>query len=273
MDYYSILGIPRTASTDEIKKAYRKKAMQNHPDRGGDVEMFKRINEAYDTLKDPQKKTQYDNPHDPGYSFRSDNFQNGNPFAGSPFENMFRQPSHTPRNRDIVLEAVIELKDVLLGKVLVMQYRLQTGEIETVTVEVPPGAKTGDTINYQGLGDKGHPRIPRGDLKIRIRVKKHKIWTREDNNLIFKKHINVFDLMLGCVIIIQTLDNKSIRLTIPKGTKPGATFSISGYGIPDLHTKQRGNVYVKIEADIPSIEDDEIITQIQNIRNNLYTKG
>ena len=276
MDYYTILGVPRTATADEIKKAYRKKAMANHPDRGGNAETFKQINEAYDTLKDPAKKSQYDNPHDPGFSFRSQHFDQGNPFAGTPFENMFRQqghPSQTPRNRDIILEARLDLKDVVIGKVLVMQYKLQTGEIETVTVEIPPGAKNGDTINYQGLGDKGHPRLPRGDLQVRIRVKNNKTWIREENNLIIKKSVNVFDLILGCVIIIKTIDDKSIKLNIPRGTKPGAMFSINGYGIPDLHTRQRGNVYVKIEAEIPSINNDDIIKEIQSIRDKLYTKG
>lgn len=276
MDHYSILGVPRTATPDEIKKAYRKLAMQYHPDRtGGDDKKFKQINEAYETLKDPAKRHQYDNPYNPGFSFNSNQ---GNPFAGSgsPFDYMFEHnfyPGQTPRNKDIILKAEIDLADTLTGKVLVMQYRLQTGEIETVTIDVPAGAKDGDTINYQGLGDKGNNRYPRGDLKVRIKVKTNKVWLREHNNLITKKSVNVFDLMLGCVIMIKTIDNRTVKLNIPKGTKPGTTFSITDYGIPDLHTKKKGNLYIKIEADIPNIDDQLLLSEIEDIRNKIYTRN
>ena len=113
--------------------------------------------------------------------------------------------------------------------------------METVTVDVPAGAKHGDTIQYEGLGDNGHPRYPRGNLHVKIRVIKNRSWQRDQDNLFTKKPINVFDLLLGCVIIITTLDNKKLELKIPQGTKPGAKFSIPGYGLPNMQTRQRGN--------------------------------
>ena len=76
---------------------------------------------------------------------------------------------------------------------------------------------------------------------VQIRVIKNRSWQRDQDNLITKKPINVFDLLLGCVIIITTLDNKKLELKIPQGTKPGAKFSIPGYGLPNMQTRQRGN--------------------------------
>lgn len=271
MDYYTILGVPRTATPEEIKKAYKRKSMQHHPDRGGSQDEFVKVQQAYEVLSNSDKRSAYDNPN-PGFSFNSQDFRGQNPFAGSPFEHMFGQgfqQSRTPRNRDITLAANISLKEVITGKNLIMQYRLNSGKLETATVDIPPGAKSGDTIRFQGLGDDGNPRFPRGDLHVRLKVSKQKNWERDNNNLITKKSVNIFDLMLGCAIIVQTLDNKQVKITIPKGTKPGQIFSVSGYGVPDLNTGRRGNLYVNIEANIPVIEDQDILNSILELKNKI----
>jgi DnaJ-class molecular chaperone len=272
MDYYSILGVPKNASEQDIRKAYKKKSMQHHPDRGGNEEEFKRVNEAYQTLRDPAKRQQYDNPG-PNFSFNAGDFQNGrNPFAGSPFEDIFRNNMHrgqTPRNRDITVEAKLELKEVLTGKNLLIQYQLSSGKLETVSVDVPPGARHGDAINYQGLGDSGNPRYPRGDLHVRIKINKTRGWDRDGDNLITKISTNVFDFLTGGVIIVNTLDSKRIELKIPKGTNPGTTFSIPGYGIPNLNTGRRGNIYVSVEARIPNITDTNLLNKIEELKNEL----
>jgi DnaJ-class molecular chaperone len=275
MDHYSILGVPKTATPEEIKQAYKKKVKEHHPDRGGDEEHFKRINEAYEILSNSDKRTVYDNPN-PGFNFTSQDFGQGfNPFANSPFGDVFGQQfgfNRTPRNRDITLAASLDLADVITGKSLIMQYTLNSSKLETVTVDVPAGAKHGDTIRYQGLGDDGHGRYPRGDLLVKIKVNKKKDWERDGNNLITRRTINVFDLMLGCAILVITLDGKTVNLKIPKGTRSGQIFSINGYGVPDLNTKQRGNLYVEIQAEIPKLDDEAILKEIETLRNKLYTK-
>ena len=175
----------------------------------------------------------------------------------------------TPRNKDITLQADIDLSDVLIGKNLIIQYQLQSGRVETVTVDVPPGAKHGDTIQYEGLGDNGHPRYPRGNLLVRIKVKKTKNWERDHDNIISKKTINVFDLLLGCVIIIVTLDNKQLELKIPQGTRPGTKFSIPSYGLPNMQTGKRGIMFITIDAEMPKISDDAILNKIQQLKNEI----
>ena len=274
MDYYSILGVNRNATPEEIKKAYRKLAMQHHPDRGGDHNKFAQINSAYEVLSNSDKKNAYDNPQPQGFNFNSGHFNNGgNPFGGTPFEHMFgqgfNQQRHTPRNRDITVQADISLIDVLTGKNLIIQYHLSSGRIETVTVDVPPGAKHGDTIQYQGLGDEGNPRFPRGNLQVRIRVNKTKNWDRDQDNLFTKKVVNIFDLLLGCVIIIETIDDKHLELKIPQGTKPGIKFSIPGYGLPNMQTGKRGIMFITIDAEIPKITDDAILDRIKQLKNEI----
>ena len=271
MDYYKLLGVARNATPEEIKKAYRKLAMQHHPDRGGNHNKFAEINSAYDVLSNSDKKDAYDNPQP---NFNQQHQGNHNPFGGSPFEHMFgqgfAQQRQSPRNRDINVQANIDLLDVLSGKNLIIQYQLSTGRTETVTVDVPPGAKHGDTIQYQGLGDEGHPRYPRGNLLVRISIGKTKHWDRDVDNLITKKVINVFDLLLGCVIIITTLDNKQLELKIPQGTKPGTKFSIPGYGLPNMQTGRRGIMFITIDAEMPKITDTAILDKIQQLKNEIH---
>jgi|SaaInlV_125m_DNA_1040241.scaffolds.fasta_scaffold11891_4 curved DNA-binding protein len=291
MDYYSTLGVSKNASDKELKQAYKKASMQHHPDRGGDEAKFKQINEAYSTLKDPQKRGMYDHQQNGGgqaFNFNQQNqsgfeevmrqanaqYGGGNPFGGSPFQDIFGKQHHqhqsrTPRNRDITLEAKIELSDVLTGKNLIIQYALSNRNLETVNVEVPAGAREGDTINYQGLGDNGDPRFPRGDLHVKIRVRKHSNWARDGDNLIAKIGTNLFDFLTGGVIIVKTLDSKEIKVSIPQGTHPGQVFNIPGYGIPNLRTGKRGNVYVTVNANIPKITDTHLLNKIAQLKNEL----
>jgi curved DNA-binding protein len=274
MDYYTTLGVAKNASDKELKQAYKKASMQHHPDRGGDEAKFKQINEAYSTLKDPHKRGMYDHQQTAGQGgFGFNQQQPNNPFGGTPFEHMFGQgfgrQRHTPRNKDITVQADISLVDVLTVKDLIIQYHLSNGTIQTVNVDVPQGAKHGDTIQYEGLGDVGHPKYPRGNLHVRIKVSKNRTWQREQDNLFTKKSVNVFDLLLGCVIIITTLDNKQLEMKIPRGTKPGVKFSIPGYGLPNMQTRQRGVLFVELETEIPVINDTAILNKIQQIKNEI----
>jgi curved DNA-binding protein len=272
MDYYSILGVGRNASQDEIKRAYRKLAMKHHPDRGGDTQTLAQINEAYDTLKDPAKRQQYDNPQ-PRFDT---SHMNQNPFGQSGFDDIFtsmfghqhRRPRQ-PRNNDITLAADIDLVDVIKGKTLILSYRLASGKTETVEVDIPSGAKHGDAVKFQGLGDDANPRFPRGDLLVKIRLRRTRGWDRDGNNLITSQIVDVFDLVLGTVTIIETLDGRKVKLNIPKGTKPGQVFSIPEYGIPDLNTRQKGHLYVKIEARIPNIKDPKLIARLKELQDEI----
>ena len=284
-DFYNILGVSKQASDAELKKAYKKASMKHHPDRGGDEEQFKKVNEAYATLKDPSKRQMYDqygtaDPQQAGpqgfnFNFNSNDFAGGNPFAGTPFDGMFAngspfgQQRRQPRNQDMRIAANVNLKDIVVGKSMIAQLQLGSGRVETINIDIPPGAKDGDTIQYEGLGDDRHSELRRGNLHVIIQVSPTTGWERRNNDLITRKVINLFDLLLGCVIIIQTLDNRNVRLTVPPGTNPGQRFSIPQYGIPDINTKRRGNIYVIIDVQTPKITDESLLNKIQQLRDEI----
>lgn len=270
MDYYSLLGVGKSATQDEIKRAYRKLAMKHHPDKGGDPAQFQKIQEAYDTLGDQQKRQQYDNPQ-PDFSFRTNT--SGNPFQGTPFGDFFDQfaqghphARQRMKNRDINVNSIIGLADVLTGKSEMVRYNLSDGRTEHVRVEIPAGARDGDTIRYDRLGDHSDPRLPRGDLYVKIRVRAPRGWDRDGNNLVTKIRVDIFDIILGTSVNFTSLDNKTIKLKIPAGTQPGTVLNVRGYGVPDLRTGRRGNVYVQVEADMPRQLSTEAAQRIQELQ-------
>ena len=263
MDYYSILGVSKNAAPQDIKKAYRKLAAQHHPDRGGDADKFKQVQEAYDTLGDPAKRQQYDNPQ-PQFQFNTGNMGG--------FEDVFshfgfRTQGHRNPNKDVTIAAEIDLEDVLYGKNLIASYRLKNGREESVEIQIPPGIQDGQQIRYQGLGDDMFREFPRGNLNVIIRVRPHKVWQNINNNLVAEKTISAFDAMLGTSVIIETLDKKKISLKVPAGTQPETTFSVSGHGLLQRNGR-RGNAHIIIKIEIPKLseEDKETIKHIsQNI--------
>ena len=283
MDYYSTLGINKNASQEEIKKAYKKQSMAHHPDRtGGDDSKFKEINEAYQTLNDPQKKQMYDQfgTADPRqHQYRSGDFEfnfNGSPFGGMDdiFDQMFGgggSPFGRQRrasNRPINVAVDITLEDVLQGKTIGMEIQLPTGRTKVVTVDIPQGVEHGQTIRYRGMGEQNIPNIPAGDLNVQIRIRNHPRYQRYGDNILCEAKVNAWDLMLGGKTVIQTLDNKNIEINIPSGTQPDTVLSCKGEGLPNMSTKLRGNLQIKIKADIPRYNEEQR-NKLRNIKNGI----
>lgn len=263
MDYYSILGVAKNASQDDIKKAYRKLAAKHHPDRGGNEQQFKQVQEAYDTLGDISKRQQYDNPQ-PQFQFNTSNMGGFEDI----FSNFgFRTQGHRNPNKDITIAAEIDLEDVLYGKNLIASYRLRNGREESVDIQVPPGIIDGQQIRYQGLGDDMFKEFPRGNLNVIIKIRPHHLWKNMNNNLVAEKTISAFDAMLGCNLIVETLDGKKISLKIPAGTQPNTTFSISGHGLL-LRNGRRGNAHVIVKIEIPKLSDNDKETIKKLNQNN-----
>lgn len=263
MDYYSTLGVTKNASQDEIKKAFKKMSMKHHPDRGGDETKFKQINEAYQTLSDPQKRAEYDNPQ-PQFRFNS-NHPFEDIFGGFGFNGYQRQ---RVKNRDVQISYTLDLQDCFYGRGTTITYKLPSGKSETLDVRIPPGVKTGDIVRVQGYGDDSHPQLPRGDLLVRIRLRIPEGWDVNGLDLITSKRVSIFDLLLGTEVIIDIPDGKSINLKVPKGSQSGTTFSITGHGLPN-NAGKRGKIYVKIFGDIPKIEDEDLLNKIKDIRSSL----
>jgi len=252
MDYYDILGVNKSASDVEIKKAFKEKSMKYHPDRpGGNEEQFKKVNEAYSTLKDPQKRAEYDNPTQR---------MNFNETFGGDFQDIFSQMfggmHRRQRNKDILCTAQIDLVDVIKGKHMDIEYQLPTGTKQTAKVNIPPGIESNVTMRYQGLGDNSFHQLPRGDLLIKIIVNSPRGWARDGFNLLTYVEVDAFDAMLGTKRTIRTLEDKTLQLTIPAGTQPDQIFSITDHGILDYRNGRRGSIYVKIKINVPKLDDN-----------------
>lgn len=279
MDYYTTLGLNRNASQEEIKKAYRKMAMQHHPDRGGDEKKFKQISEAYEILSDPQKKQMVDMGVDPRNQQQGGGFnQNGNfefHFGSGNFEDIFGNfgfggfhQRHVHRNKTISLVVDLTLEDVLHGKNLDAEVSIPGGRKKIINIAIPAGIEEGQQIRYQGMGDNSIPSAPAGDLIVNVRVMPHRTYRREGDNIVVEKYISVWDALLGTKIDITTLDNKSLEITVPSGSQPETVLSCRNEGLPNMRSKLRGNLLVKIKVKIPKITSKNQLDIIQQLKDN-----
>ena len=110
--------------------------------------------------------------------------------------------------------------------------------------------------------------MPNGNLILKVKVGRDPIWQRDGNNIHATRQINVLDFIVGTIIEVVTPTNRKFSLTVPAGTKPGTTFSITGHGIPDVHTKRSGNIHIKLDAKMPILNEQEM-NQIKDIRNGI----
>jgi DnaJ-class molecular chaperone len=261
MDYYNILGVNKNATQDEIKKAYRKLASQHHPDKGGDKSKFQEIQGAYDTLGDPNKRNQYDNPapqgfnqfggFPPGFEDIFSHFGGG----GSPFGDIFGRQQHRPpqRNRTLNLQTTISLEDAFSGKDMVASITLPSGLEQVLEVKIPAGVREGTVLRLAGMGDDTYQNIPRGDLHLTVNIEPHKIYQRQGDDLLRQISISCFDAILGKTLTFETIDNKTLEIIIKAGTQHGQILAVQGYGMPYMgDQRMKGRLLIEIKVTVPT---------------------
>ena len=280
-DYYSVLGINKSASPEEIKRAYRSMAMKHHPDRGGDESKFKQINEAYEILSDPDKKQMVDMGVDPKAQQQGHGgFQQGPfefHFGSGNFEDVFSQfgfgfggrRRQQQRNKTFNINVEVALEEVLTGKDISAEVAVPGGSRKTINISIPPGIQSGQQIRYQGLGDSSIAGVPPGDLIVNVHVRHHPVFRREGINVIVEKRITAWDAMLGVKTRINTLDGKNLEITIPPGTQPDTVLSCRGEGLPSMRSKARGNLLIRISVEIPKNLSADQIRIIEGLRNGV----
>jgi len=265
-DHYTTLGVGRDASPEQIKSAYRKMAAKHHPDRGGDTAAFQNIQAAYETLSDPNKRAQYDQPQPQfhqqpgGFHFHSGGFEDifAQFTGGHPFEHFFGHRAGPVRNRTLNIQTTITLEETFHGKDLVASLQLPTGRDQTINVKIPAGIQEGTTLRLSGLGDDSIPNVPRGDLHLTVSIEPHNKFQRHGDDLHQDLEIDCVDAMLGQTIEIKTIDGKTLEINVAPGIQPGQTLCVSGQGMPKMGDNRfRGHMMLNVRIVIPKNLSDK----------------
>ena len=280
-DYYATLGVPRTATEAELKKAFRKLAREHHPDVAKDKkraeEKFKEINEAYEVLSDAGKRKRYDElgadwkgGGQPDYEFQ---------FGGTGFSDFFEtffgsaarqgggrrgpqfstEQEFAERGRDIEGDIMVTLHEVARGAVRAVNVRTEVdGEIKTKTyqVKIPAGVAEGQRLRIAGRGEAGAGGGAAGDLYLRVRLAKHPDFEISDQNLIYEADLAPWEAVLGANLSVPTLDGR-VNIKIPAGSQSGQKLRVRGRGLPGRDNNP-GDLIVVTRVVVPErVTDDE----------------
>ena len=304
-DYYSILGVAKSATKDEIKKSYRKLAKKYHPDKTkGDKaleEKFKEVSEAYEVLSHDENRKKYD---ELGANWKNQQ-QAGGPggfdysqyyantggqgshqtFEGDPemfsefFNNIFgggyarsggrRQAKRKGQN--YLAEMEMTLEEAFHGGVRIININGKKLRIKT-----KPGTKDKQKIKLAGKGSPGLNGGSPGDLFITIHVRPNINFKRKGNNIYIELPLDMYTAVLGGKIEIPTL-NGNVHMTIPKGTQGGSTLRLKGKGMPVYgSTSQYGDLYVKTNIVIPAnltTEEEKLFTKLKDLNHEHANKS
>lgn len=284
-DYYIVLGVPRDASDDEIKKAFRHKAKQYHPDANpedtGAEARFKEVNEAYEVLSDEEKRAAY-NQFGANWE-QYQNFNGQSPFTSRgevPFTDMsdifetifsgaggrgFNSRADFPRaGRDIEQEVYISLREAYEGA-----QRIVSKEGRDITVRIPRGAATGTKVRLAGEGQPGYKGGSNGHLYLVVQVAKDANFERQDDDLHVDVKVDAVTAMLGGEVEVPTLA-RPVRTRIRAGTQSGQKLRLTGKGMPKLRKgNEFGDLYARVMITVPTQLDAEQRKRAEALRESL----
>ncbi|MBE0648871.1 MAG: J domain-containing protein [Bacteroidales bacterium] len=303
-DYYKILGVSKTATQDEIKKSYRKLAVKYHPDKNQgnkeSEERFKEIGEAYEVLKDPEKRKKYDKlgvnwkQHeqgggDGGFDYaqwaqqqgsrrqRSQQQQSSSGFDGGDFSDFFNtffsggygggaqytNARDIPRKgEDFQADLTITLADAYHGTEAMLSL-----DGESIKATIPAGVRNEQVLRIRGKGGKGSGGREAGHLYMKVTIKPDSTFERKGNDLHCDAHVPLYSAVLGGKIPVSTLKG-TVHITIPKGSQNGKILRLKGMGMPLFGKKQEfGDLYAKIIIDLPQNLTEEELSLFQQLAN------
>ncbi len=279
-DYYEILGVSRSASLDEIKKAYRRLALKWHPDRNKSPEAeekFKEINKAYEVLSDSKKRDLYD-------QYGADVFERGGnvgqrqgpfrgytyttDFSGSPFEfhfegfsdpfEIFEQffgfgspfSTHRRSRRDMY-ELEISFDEAVKGteKEVVIKGKRKK-------IKIPAGVDNGSRVRFS-------------DFDVIVKVKPSDIFERRGQDVFYTKEIDFPTAVLGGIVTVPSLEGKDIKLKVRAGTESGSIVRLRGKGIPYINSSAKGDMYVTFKVKVPKKVNSKLRKLLEEMKEEL----
>jgi curved DNA-binding protein len=305
-DYYDALGVPRDASQEDIRSAYRRLARENHPDvnkEAGAEDRFKEVSEAYEVLRDPEKRERYDRfganwkagqdvtgasgfegfrrrrgagagagaGAGRGGGFEDVQFEFGGGDGGDFsefFEGLFGGRGGGGFNgfsmRGGDQEAELELS--LEEAARGGRRRLSFGDGREIEVEIPPGVRDGQRIRLAGEGGAGPGGGPPGDLLLRVRIRPHPRFRVEGRDLYVDLPVTPWEAALGAEVPVQTLDG-SARVKVPPGSSSGRRLRLRGQGMP-VRDGKPGDLYATVQIHVPkrlTAQERELFERLRDV--------
>ncbi len=282
-DLYSTLGVSRTATADELKRAYRKLAKELHPDLNpGDKtveQRFKEVNQAYSVLSDPETRKRYDageidssgqeRPSRGFYRSYADAGMGGkyHGFDAEAAEDIFSDlfggfgrgrragAGRTPRQRgaDVSYTVRIDFLEAVNGA----RKRIQLADGKTVDVNIPAGTREAQTLRLKGQGLPGLGGADAGDAYVEVHIEPHRFFTRKDSDIHLELPVSLQEAVLGASISVPTVSGP-VSMKVPAGANSGTTLRLKGRGTVDQKTGERGDQYVKLKVVLPEKPDAEL---------------
>lgn len=303
-DYYSVLGLDKSASSDQIRKAYRKLAVKYHPDKNpgnkAAEEKFKEANEAYQVLSDPEKRKKYDELGENWRQYEQQGgqrggfdwsrYQNGNSqqyygqgdhgFGGGAFSDFFESifgrgfggmgTERTSKGNDYQSDVEVSLEEAYHGTTRLMEVNGEKLQMKF------KGVRNGQILKIKGKGGHGTKGGARGDIYVNIHIPSHPHFERKQDDLYSDAPVELYTAILGGKATIRTMKG-TIKINIPKETDNRKVLRLKGMGMPKFgKSNEYGDLYIKVNIILPkdlSQKEIELFRELSEIRNNRYASA
>ena len=291
-DPYQTLGVPRSASTEDIKKAYRRLAKEHHPDlkpgNAGNEERFKEISAAYTLLSDPERRARFDRGEidasgaerrhgyhahssrahshagadDGGFGFGDDWFselfggRRGGTGAGPSGARTGRAGGAgvKAKGTDIAYSVTVSFLEAAAGA----KRRINLSNGKSLDVAIPPGTEDQQKLRLKGQGLPGLGGAPAGDAIVEVHVEPHPHFVRQDGDIHLEMPITLNEAILGATIRVPTVSGP-VAVKVPPGSNTGSVLRLRGRGVVNQKSRQTGDQYVKLKVVLPEPPDAELV--------------